>query len=761
MKTSGITPSREQLNTLLEYFENGRFDKAEKLALSLSKQFPLDNISLKILGSVLNKTDRLAEARTVWMKVTDINPNDANSFFSLGNTLQELNRLEEARESYNKAIALKPDYAEAHNNLGVALNKLGILDDAERKYKQAIKFKPDYAEAYSNLGNTLKELNRLEEAEESYNKAIILKPDYAEAHNNLGSTLKELGRLEAARKSYNNAIALKSDYVEAYNNLGGILMELGRFEAGISAYAEAVTLKPNSKEIIINFSLAVKNVRFNSSKPKLYPIFYNILKKKNFFRPKDLAGPIISLLKHDPLIKDLLDKKNIVLSLAEATSIIKDLNKLPLLHHLMRICPIPDLQLEAVLVKLRKVFLKEIKQVKNFPELIYFLSSLCLHCFINEYVYFESDSETDLVKELEIDIKERIIQSEQLELSKILCLASYRPLYEFDWCKRLDHLDEEIKTRLIDEPLKEREIVETIPVLGDISDDISRKVREQYEENPYPRWVNLTIPTKKYSVAEVCNSINLNLYSDKIKDVSSPSILIAGCGTGQHSIETASRFSNCQVRAVDISLASLTYAQRKTTELGICNLQYLQADILSLNQLNKKFDIIESTGVLHHMKEPIVGWRVLRELLNSGGLMKIGLYSKLARRHIIKVRQKISALEIGLSKADIRNFRRKLIKSQNKNVYKLTKSRDFYTLSSLRDLIFHEQEHNFTIPQIQDLLDKLRLKFCGFEGQEIVEEFRRLHGQGSNICDLALWHQFEEVNPDSFAGMYQFWCQKL
>ena len=54
MKTSGITPSREQLNTLLEYFENGRFDKAEKLALSLSKQFPLDNISLKRLIQILS-----------------------------------------------------------------------------------------------------------------------------------------------------------------------------------------------------------------------------------------------------------------------------------------------------------------------------------------------------------------------------------------------------------------------------------------------------------------------------------------------------------------------------------------------------------------------------------------------------------------------------------------------------------------------------------------------------------------------------------
>ena len=119
-------------------------------------------------------------------------------------------------------------------------------------------------------------------------------------------------------------------------------------------------------------------------------------------------------------------------------------------------------------------------------------------------------------------------------------------MLEFDWCKRLDYLDEE--TRLIDEPLKEREIVETIMVLGDISDDISRKVREQYEENPYPSLGKpYNFPKKYFPVAEVCNSINLNLYSDKIKDVSSPSILIAGCGTGQHSIENSLLvFSNCQ-----------------------------------------------------------------------------------------------------------------------------------------------------------------------------------------------------------------------
>ena len=44
----------------------------------------------------------------------------------------------------------------------------------------------------------------------------------------------------------------------------------------------------------------------------------------------------------------------------------------------------------------------------------------------------------------------------------------------------------------------------------------------------------------------------------------------------------------------------------------------------------EKFDIIESAGVLHHMSEPMTGWRVLTDLLKPSGLMRIGLYSELA-----------------------------------------------------------------------------------------------------------------------------------
>ena len=96
---------------------------------------------------------------------------------------------------------------------------------------------------------------------------------------------------------------------------------------------------------------------------------------------------------------------------------------------------------------------------------------------------------------------------------------------------------------------------------------------------------------------------------------------MAGCGTGQHPISTAARFRNSQVIAVDLSLSSLAYAQRKTEELGIKNIEYIRSDILNLKKLDKQFDIIESVGVLHHMNDPMAGWKALVDCLKDGGVI--------------------------------------------------------------------------------------------------------------------------------------------
>jgi SAM-dependent methyltransferase len=364
---------------------------------------------------------------------------------------------------------------------------------------------------------------------------------------------------------------------------------------------------------------------------------------------------------------------------------------------------------------------------------------------------------------LEAVVKQSLLKGEQPSPQAILCLAAYKALHEYEWCDLLamDADIEDVFTRQVIETKKETQLKSDIPVLHEITDKVSSKVREQYEKNPYPRWVNLGLPLKSFSVSELAKDLELSILGFKINDVENPNILIGGCGTGQQSIDTAATFKNSRVLAVDLSLASLAYAKRQTQELGFRNIEYMQADILDLGKLERQFDIVESGGVLHHMDNPMVGWKVLTDCLKPGGLMKIGLYSELARQGIKKMREEINLSGIGSSDDAMRVFRTKVIDSDEDSHKSILKLRDFYSLSELRDLLFHVQEHRFTLPQIQSCLSDLGLKFSGFDKKTIVESFKLTNSNPDDLYDLDKWNAYEKANPSTFIGMYQFWCQKV
>ena len=87
---------------------------------------------------------------------------------------------------------------------------------------------------------------------------------------------------------------------------------------------------------------------------------------------------------------------------------------------------------------------------------------------------------------------------------------------------------------------------------------------------------------------------------------------------------------------------------------------------------------------------------------------------------------------------------------------------DFFSLSNCRDLLFHVQEQRFTLPQIEQALKSLQLNFLGFEMEDrrTLSRFRESHPDRDCLTSLSLWHEFELDNPDTFRGMYLFWCQK-
>ena len=193
-------PSQQQISNLFEHYQNGRFSDAEKMAKTMTQEFPQHGFAWKALGVVLQATGRMSEALGANQTAVTLSPQDATARNNLGVTLQDSGKLDEAEASYAQAIALKPDYAEAHCNLGNTLKERRRFDEAEASYIQAIALKPDLAEAHYHLGNTVQELGRLDEAEACYTRAIALKPDYAEAKHILAALSGET--TESAPRDY-------------------------------------------------------------------------------------------------------------------------------------------------------------------------------------------------------------------------------------------------------------------------------------------------------------------------------------------------------------------------------------------------------------------------------------------------------------------------------------------------------------------------------------------------------------------------------
>src|SRR5262249_6622977 len=278
------------------------------------------------------------------------------------------------------------------------------------------------------------------------------------------------------------------------------------------------------------------------------------------------------------------------------------------------------------------------------------------------------------------------------------------------------------------------------------------------EENPYPRWVSAATRPQLIMLQDYLRRDFPAASLETMGDSRILDMLIAGCGTGRQSIETVCLFRNVRVLAIDLSLASLGYAARKSREVGVNRIEYAQADILNLGTIGRSFDVISCGGVLHHMADPMQGWRVLLSLLRPGGVMHLAFYSELGRRDVIAARRLIDERGFQPTPEGIRRCRRELSISPARQVVRFY---DFFSTSECRDLLFHVQERRIGIPDIKSFIVANGLSFVGFKLPDPVRRaYAALFGDDPAMTDLDRWHAFETANPDTFAGMYQFWVQK-
>ena len=676
---------------------------------------------------------------------------------------------EEAR-CYRRSLYLDPKFTDAYFGFGQVQKKLGQSRNAAACYFGAIALNPDYAEAYSNLADVQAGLDQPERAVRIGRRAVLLMPLFPEAYFNIGLGQRLSGRFAAGRNSFRAAIAIKPHLAEALYDLSVSSYKLGHREEALTAVCRCLLLK-ESVPAKVAFSEYLKG-QTDKNHLGVVADFARRALIESWTRPNEIGGAIIKMILLNPRIAQHSEEKVVAASwsLERHDCALADLAGDPFLAPLLRLTPIHDLSLERMLTACRRMLLNramdDVEGLVFNGQVLEFCCALAEQCFINEYVFYQSDDEANLVAGFCDQIANALIGHKAVAAMHLVALACYMPLYSLAQAQSLlsqqwPNPIQDLVDLQIASPLRERTIRETIPQLTPIDDSVSRVVRQQYEDHPYPRWIKLGAFAPRIGIIKYLQ--NLFPFAPLFSfDDSAPAVLVAGCGTGQQPIETAMRMPSAQVLAIDLSLASLSYGARKAQEIGITNLRFAQADILELGCLEQRFDVIESVGVLHHLGDPEAGLRVLLSLLTVNGLMKLGFYSAFARQGVVAAQDFIHQRGYASESNGIRQFRRDLMDLDESDLAKSVQHfRDFASTSECRDLVFHVQEQCFTLPDIKVWLERYRLVFLGFQcPPEVFSRFKECFQQDGTERNLDCWHLFEQDNPHIFTGMYQFWVQR-
>jgi hypothetical protein len=223
----------------------------------------------------------------------------------------------------------------------------------------------------------------------------------------------------------------------------------------------------------------------------------------------------------------------------------------PLLRCMLESATVRDLNLERYLTALRRIMLEiasgDATAGHGTDESVLAVGCmLARQCFLNEYVFAISSQESEKASQL----REKLVQALAAGATILPLLpvvtAAYFPLSELTQSQSLLNPPwtasvSGVLAQQISEPRDERQLRDTIPHLTAIEDEVSVLVRQQYEENPYPRWV---APASNRGPPRVSEYLRQQFPRASFRDLASDGsidILIAGCGTGQQAIITARR----------------------------------------------------------------------------------------------------------------------------------------------------------------------------------------------------------------------------
>lgn len=234
-------------------------------------------------------------------------------------------------------------------------------------------------------------------------------------------------------------------------------------------------------------------------------------------------------------------------------------------------------------------------------------------------------------------------------------------------------------------------------------------------------------------------------------------IFIAGCGTNQAAVFA---FTNptARVVAVDISQPSLDYQQYLKDKHGLWNLELHRLPIEELPTLGLDFDLIVSTGVLHHLVDPVAGMQALGGCLRPDGAIGVMLYAKYGRIGVEMLESVFHDLALRQDDASVDMVKQTIsLLSQDHPVQSYLKiARDLQASDAgMVDAFLHGRQRSYTVEECIDLVTSAGLVFQGwflkapYYAHELTSPPNTLYPAVNALPETKQWSVVERIQPSN------------
>jgi SAM-dependent methyltransferase len=189
-------------------------------------------------------------------------------------------------------------------------------------------------------------------------------------------------------------------------------------------------------------------------------------------------------------------------------------------------------------------------------------------------------------------------------------------------------------------------------------------------------------------------------------------ILVAGCGTNQGAL-IAYTNPGAHVVAMDVSGPSIAHHRFLKDRYDLSNLELRHLPIEEAGSLNRNFDLVICTGVLHHLADPKEGMRALAHCLRAEGVAALMLYARYGRAGVEILQALFRDLDLQQDEASIlvvKGTLAALPKDHPVQGY-LELAPDLQFDAGLVDTFLHGRDRSYTVDDCLELLDSAGLVF--------------------------------------------------